>query len=192
MSIIIREAVKEDCPQMMKLVKELALYEKAPDEVTVDFDHFVESGFGEKPVWKAIVATSPLSYSGLEKEAEKEVTNITNSFSLSSSPFPPPTGEIEGAGGGAAVVGFALWYIRYSTWKGQRMYLEDILVTEKMRGKGIGKLLMDKLIEICKEKKYSGLVWQVLEWNEPAINFYKKYEEVNFDGEWVNCMINFK
>jgi GNAT superfamily N-acetyltransferase len=87
------------------------------------------------------------------------------------------------------VTGFALYYIRYSTWKGQRMYLEDILVTEKMRGHGIGKLLFDKLIEVCKEKKYSGLVWQVLQWNEPAINFYKKYDGVKFDNEWVNCSI---
>ncbi|MCG7859724.1 GNAT family N-acetyltransferase, partial [Flavihumibacter sediminis] len=73
------------------------------------------------------------------------------------------------------VQGFALYYIRYSTWKGQRMYLEDILVTESMRGKGLGKLLFDRLIEEAKEKGLNGIVWQVLEWNEPAINFYKKY-----------------
>jgi GNAT superfamily N-acetyltransferase len=93
--------------------------------------------------------------------------------------------------GETEIVGFALYYIRYSTWKGQRMYLEDILVTEKMRGKGIGKLLFDRLIDICKEKKYSGMVWQVLDWNEPAIHFYKKYEGVVFDTEWVNCSLNF-
>lgn len=89
------------------------------------------------------------------------------------------------------VEGFALCYIRYSTWKGQRLYLEDFLVSEKMRGKGIGKLLFDTLIEACKAKKYSGLVWQVLDWNEPAINFYKKYPEVNIDKGWLNCYINF-
>ncbi len=89
------------------------------------------------------------------------------------------------------VAGFALYYVRYSTWKGQRMYLEDLLVTEAMRGKGIGKLLFDRLIQECKEKKYSGLVWQVLDWNEPAINFYKKYEGVKFDGEWINCSLDF-
>ena len=87
------------------------------------------------------------------------------------------------------IVGFALYYVRYSTWKGQRMYLEDILVTNEMRGKGIGKLLMDKLIEEAKEKKFNAIVWQVLEWNEPAINFYRKYN-ASFDGEWVNVSIN--
>jgi GNAT superfamily N-acetyltransferase len=150
MEIQVRRAVKKDCAAMMELIKELAVYEKAPDEVTVDFDHFIESGFGENPVWSAFVA-----------EADKHV------------------------------VGFALYYIRYSTWKGQRMYLEDILVNEAFRGKGIGKLLFDRLIEEAKEKKLNGLVWQVLDWNEPAINFYKKYEGVTFDGEWVNCSLNF-
>jgi GNAT superfamily N-acetyltransferase len=149
MEINIRPAVKEDCAAMMQLIHELAVYEKAPQEVTVNFDHFVESGFGEKPVWWAFVA-------------EKDET----------------------------VVGFALYYIRYSTWKGQRMYLEDLLVTEEMRGNGIGGLLLDKLIEEAKEKKFSGMMWQVLDWNEPAINFYKKYN-ANFDGEWLNVSINF-
>jgi L-amino acid N-acyltransferase YncA len=155
----IRKATKEDCTAIMKLVQELAEYEKEPNAVIVTMEHFIESGFGEKSVWEAFVATSPLP-SRLSGEEE-------------------------------AVVGFALYYIRYSTWKGQRMYLEDLLVTDAMRGKGVGKLLMDTLIEECKAKKYSGLVWQVLDWNEPAINFYKKYEGVKFDGEWVNCSIDF-
>jgi GNAT superfamily N-acetyltransferase len=151
MEIVIRKAVKEDCKRMMELVQELAEYEKEPDAVTVSFDHFVESGFGEQPVWWALVA------------------------------------EIDGA-----IEGFALCYIRYSTWKGQRLYLEDFIVSERMRGHGIGKLLFDKLLEECKAKKYSGMVWQVLDWNEPAINFYKKYPEVNIDGGWLNCSINFQ
>jgi GNAT superfamily N-acetyltransferase len=129
-------------------VRELAEYEKAPQEVTVSLEHFTESGFGAQPVWWAFVA------------------------------------ESEGV-----VHGFALYYIRYSTWKGQAMYLEDILVTEAMRGKGLGKLLFDRLIEEAKEKKLSRMVWQVLEWNTPAINFYKKYAAA-FDGEWVNCSID--
>ncbi len=86
------------------------------------------------------------------------------------------------------VIGFALYYIRYSTWKGQRMYLEDFYVEEKWRGNGTGKLLFDAVINDAKEKKFSGILWQVLSWNEPAINFYKKYN-ANFDDGWLNCSI---
>ena len=87
------------------------------------------------------------------------------------------------------VEGFALYYIRYSTWKGQRLYLEDLLVTEKMRGKGLGKLLFDRLLEEVKEKNFQGMVWQVLDWNKPAIDFYKKYN-AGFDSGWVNCAVD--
>ena len=86
------------------------------------------------------------------------------------------------------IVGFALYYVRYSTWKGQAMYLEDILITHEMRGNGIGKLLFDRLIEEAREKKFNRIIWQVLDWNEPAINFYKKYN-ADFDAGWLNCSI---
>ena len=155
-NIIIRRAIKEDCPRLLELIQELADYEKAPGEVTVTLKHFEDSGFGSNPVWWAFVAASP---------------NPSN-------------------GGEEAIQGFALYYIRYSTWKGQRMYLEDIIVTERMRCKGIGTKLFNRLIEEGKEKKFHGIVWQVLEWNEPAINFYKKYN-ASFDAEWVNCSITF-
>jgi GNAT superfamily N-acetyltransferase len=147
MEITIRRAVKEDCPRLLELVKELATYERAPDEVTVTLEHFAESGFGERPVWWTFVA------------------------------------EL-----GGVIQGFVLYYIRYSTWKGQAMYLEDILITHSMRGKGIGKLLFDRLIEEAKEKKFNRIIWQVLDWNEPAINFYKKYN-ADIDGGWLNCSI---
>jgi GNAT superfamily N-acetyltransferase len=150
MNIEIRKAEKKDCKRLMELIHQLAVYEKASDEVAVTLDHFEESGFGQKPVWWAFVA------------------------------------EADGI-----VEGFALYYIRYSTWKGQRMYLEDILVSQELRGKGVGKLLFDKLLEEAKGKKFTGVVWQVLDWNEPAINFYKKYKDVRIDGEWLNCSINF-
>src|SRR5258706_9183100 len=84
--------------------------------------------------------------------------------------------------GRGEVIGFALYYIRFSTWKGQRMYVEDLLITEKMRGKGIGKLLFNALIKEANQKKLSGITWQVLDWNEPAINFYKKLGDVTFDA----------
>lgn len=86
------------------------------------------------------------------------------------------------------IVGFALYYIRFSTWKGQRMYLEDFYVTQDQRGNGIGKLLFDQLIEEAQAKQLNAIVWQVLKWNEPGINFYKKYNAA-FDGEWFNCNI---
>lgn len=86
------------------------------------------------------------------------------------------------------IVAFALYYIRFSTWKGQRLYLEDIIVTQDMRGKGIGKMLFDRLIQEGKEKKLQGMNWQVLEWNDPAIHFYKKYD-TTLDPEWLNGSI---
>jgi GNAT superfamily N-acetyltransferase len=153
MEVNIRKAVKEDCTRLLELVTELAIYEKAPDDVTVTLEHFTESGFGKNPVWWAFVAELPLS-PGEER----------------------------------SVVGFALYYIRYSTWKGQAMYLEDLIVTEPMRGNKIGKLLFDRLIEEAREKKFNRIIWQVLDWNEPAINFYKKYQ-AEFDGGWLNCQL---
>lgn len=87
------------------------------------------------------------------------------------------------------ILGFALYYIRFSTWKGQRMYLEDLLVTQEARGKGIGSLLMNALKTEAKAKGLTAICWQVLDWNEPAINFYKKHQ-ASFDKEWVNCVIN--
>ena len=144
----LRIAVKEDCPRLLDLVHELAVFEKAPDEVTVTLNEFEEAGFGNKPVWMAFVVES-----------------------------------------GGVIVGFALYYIRYSTWKGCRMYLEDLIVTESWRGKGVGKLLFDRLIQEARELGFNGMTWQVLDWNEPAINFYKKYEAA-IDAGWLNASLS--
>lgn len=86
------------------------------------------------------------------------------------------------------IVGISLFYWRYSTWKGKRLYLEDIIVTDSMRGHGIGKLLMDRTMQHALDEGCSGMLWQVLDWNEPAINFYKKYN-ANFSGEWLNVSL---
>ena len=83
------------------------------------------------------------------------------------------------------VVGFAIFYVKYSTWKGPCIYLEDLCVSESMRGKGIGALLFEKLIRESKDRGYQRMDWQVLDWNEPAINFYKKYN-AELDPEWLN------
>lgn len=84
------------------------------------------------------------------------------------------------------IIGLSLYYWRYSTWKGKRLYLEDIIVTERERGKGAGKLLFDRTMRKALEDNCTGMMWQVLEWNEPAIEFYKKYGS-KLDAEWVNC-----
>lgn len=146
--IDIRVAKKQDCPRLLELVNELALFERAPEEVTVTLQEFEDAGFGAKPVWKAYVA------------------------------------EVDGV-----VVAMALYYIRYSTWKGCRLFLEDLIVTEEYRGQGIGKSLFDRIIVEAKEKGFSGMVWQVLDWNEPALNFYKKYEACIEPG-WLNASLS--
>jgi len=84
------------------------------------------------------------------------------------------------------IVGISLYYYRYSTWKGKRLYLEDIVVTETHRGKGIGKQLFDITMKKALDDNCTGMMWQVLEWNKPAIDFYKQYN-AQLDGEWVNC-----
>jgi len=147
MNLNIRFAVAEDCSRLLELINELAVYERAPEEVTVTLEHFIDAGFGKNPVWKAFVA---------------EVDSI--------------------------VVGFALYYTRYSTWKGCRLYLEDFIVTEAFRGKGLGKILFEKVIEEAKNGNYSGMVWQVLDWNEPAINFYNKYQ-AQLESGWLNAAL---
>lgn len=91
---------------------------------------------------------------------------------------------------GNKVIGMAIFYTGYSTWKGKTLYLEDFLVTESWRRKGIGKLLFDRVIDEAKERKVRRMDWQVLEWNEPAINFYRKYECL-LDEEWWNGRIKF-
>lgn len=87
------------------------------------------------------------------------------------------------------VVGFALYYTSYSTWKGRCLYLEDFLVTESYRRKGIGELLFKTVQEIAKERNVLRFEWQVLDWNVPAINFYRKHA-ADLDEEWINCRIN--
>ncbi|MCC5937313.1 MAG: GNAT family N-acetyltransferase [Lunatimonas sp.] len=143
----IRKGEKSDIPAVFELIKELALYEKAPEQVTNSIAMMEEDGFGKHPVYGFFVA----------EKAD--------------------TGKI---------IGTAIYYYRYSTWKGRRLYLEDYIVTESERGKGAGKLLFEKVMQQCMEDNCTGMMWQVLDWNEPAINFYKKYDS-EFDEGWINC-----
>lgn len=143
----VREGKKEDLPAILELIKELALYEKAPEEVTNTLEMMEKDGFGPDPVFGFFVL-------------EKKETNT--------------------------IIGTAIYYYRYSTWKGKRLYLEDYIVTEKERGKGAGKLLFERVMAKSLEEGCTGMMWQVLDWNEPAINFYKKYD-ASMEEEWINC-----
>lgn len=146
-NINIRWATVQDIPEIMELVRELAIYEKAEHELTVSLEAFKDAGFGPEAIWKAFVA-----------EYENEI------------------------------VGISLFYPRFSTWKGRKLYLEDIVVKAPWRGKKIGKKLFDATYEYACQNNYHSLFWQVLDWNEPAINFYKKYQ-VNIDKEWLNVSL---
>jgi GNAT superfamily N-acetyltransferase len=86
------------------------------------------------------------------------------------------------------IIGLSLYYWRYSTWKGKRLYLEDIIVTASERGKGAGQMLFNRTMEKALEENCTGMMWQVLDWNEPAIKFYKKYG-ARIDGQWLNCSL---
>jgi GNAT superfamily N-acetyltransferase len=144
MNITIRKGIKTDIPQVLNLIKELAIYEKAPQEVTNTVAQMEKEGFGENPAYEMFVA------------------------------------EIN-----ATIVGIAVYFYSYSTWKGRCMYLDDIVVTESMRGKGIGDKLFKTVINKAKEENVPKLHWQVLDWNEPAINFYQKFK-ADLDPEWIN------
>ncbi|HEX9649066.1 MAG TPA: GNAT family N-acetyltransferase [Cyclobacteriaceae bacterium] len=145
MGIKIREGKKEDLPKTLELVKELAAYEKALDEVENTVEMMERDGFGDNPVFGMYVA--------------ERVNQI---------------------------IGVAIYYFRYSTWKGKKLYLEDMVITEEERGKGVGKLLFERVVKKAQEEQCTGMSWQVLDWNGPAIKFYEKYN-ATFDGQWLNC-----
>jgi len=150
MQITIRPAIQTDVPAMLGLVQELALYEKAPLEVTVTLEEMTAAGFGPGAIWKAFVSI------------------------------------VDGK-----LVGMSLYFTKYSTWKGKCMYIDDIIVTESMRGAGIGKLLFEETVAEAKRTHMRRLEWQVLEWNTPAINFYNKFSAV-LDPEWVNGKLTYE
>lgn len=139
----IRPAQKGDEQAIMELIRGLALYEKAPEEVVNTAEDLAVHLF-EEQICNALVA---------EKDD--------------------------------FVVGFALFYTNYSTWKGKCLYLEDFYVLPEFRGKGIGSQLFDEVVKIAKDRGVKRMDWQVLDWNEPALNFYRKKQAV-LDPEWIN------
>ncbi|MFT4600744.1 MAG: GNAT superfamily N-acetyltransferase [Arenicella sp.] len=117
------------------------------------------------------------------ENAEEQVTNTLDEL-IESGFGENPTYECVVAESDT-IKGFAIFYTSYSTWKGNCLYLEDLLVTKSERGTGIGKLLFDEVLGIAKRRGAKRFEWQVLDWNEPAINFYKKYN-ADLDPEWIN------
>lgn len=152
-----RKACKQDIPQILTLIKDLAAFEKEPDAVQVTEAELATYGFGSHPYWWAFVA---------EQKANKAATS--------------------------KIVGMALYYYRYSTWKGPLLYLEDLIIKEGFRGQGIGAQLMNHLKSEALEKGVKGLCWQVLDWNQPAIDFYKTLPNSQFSKEWINVSILFE
>jgi GNAT superfamily N-acetyltransferase len=144
----IRKAEKEDAPVMMELIYELAEFEKAPESVINTSRKIEIDGFGENPLFYALVAAFQ-----------------------------------------DRVVGMSLCCFRYSTWKGKRLYLEDLIVTGNFRGRGIGKALFEETMKLAKIENCSGMNWQLLDWNTPAMDFYKKYGS-EFESGWLNAQID--
>ena len=140
----IRPATIADTEEILAMIYELALYEKAPDEAKATREQIIDTFFCKDPkVFCEIV-------------------------------------EVDGA-----VAGLAIWFLNYSTWQGKHgIYLEDLFIRPEFRGAGYGKALLKHLASICDDRGYGRFQWWVLDWNEPAIEFYKSLGAVAMD-EWT-------
>ena len=144
MKTTIRKGIREDLPSVLKLIKELADFENAKDQVTITLEDLEKDGFGEHPWYWFLVA---------EKDDK--------------------------------IVGLSFYWIRYSTWKGKFLFLEDFVIKQESRRHGIGSKLFEETLKICKKLRLNGMIWQVLDWNTPAIDFYKKYD-ADISKNWLN------
>jgi GNAT superfamily N-acetyltransferase len=144
---LIRTGQLKDITAVYELIKELADYENAIDEVETTPESMEKDAFFDNSLFRFIVAEQ-----------------------------------------NSKIVGTAIYFFTYSTWKGKVLYLEDIVVSQSHRRGGIGKLLFDFLVKTAKEEHVKRMSWQVLNWNEPAINFYKKIS-TTFDDTWINCKL---
>ena len=157
MEFQVRKATKNDMPSVLKLINELAVYEREPDAVEVTVADLERDGFSDQPLFNCFVA-----------EAEDKI------------------------------VGMALFYNRYSTWKGKTIHLEDLIVNEDYRGKGIGVQLYKKVMQFALEENIKRVEWVVLDWNTPAVNFYKntgaivfsEWDTVQFDQDSIKKFLN--
>ena len=144
MEITIRKGEKADLPTVLELIKELADYENALNQVSITLEELENDGFGERPWYWFIVA---------EKDND--------------------------------IIGLSFYWIRYSTWKGKFLFLEDFVIKKEYRNQGVGSKLFEETIKVCQKLNLNGMIWQVLEWNTPAINFYKKYN-ADISKNWLN------
>lgn len=131
-TILIRRALESDVPDILRLIRELAIFEREPDAVEVTEQDLIREGFGEDPLFACLLALD-----------------------------------------GNVVAGMALYYYRFSTWKGRAIHLEDLIVNEAYRGQGIGSRLLDEIVTIGREEGLRRINWEVLDWNQPAIDFYE-------------------
>lgn len=144
-------------PAVLRLITELAVFEREPDAVVITADDLERDGFGNDPLFQTFVA------------------------------------EVAGE-----ILGIALFYYRYSTWKGKTIHLEDLIVTEKARGTGVGNALYKAVIEQGKTDKVRRIEWNVLDWNTSAISFYEKsganiladWRVVHMDENGINDFLN--
>ena len=150
MNFTIRKGEKEDMSSVLKLIKELAVFEKESNSVEVSVDTLITNGFKDNPAFNIYVA-----------EFENNI------------------------------VGMALFYNRFSTWKGPSIHLEDLIVTKKFRQKGIGKALYNKVLEFALNHGKQRVEWVVLDWNTPAINFYKSTGATMLE-DWNICQMTRK
>ena len=146
--MIIRKGRKQDIPQVLDLIKELAEYEKALEQVSNTLERLENDGFGDSPVYDLFVAES-----------------------------------------NNKIIGIAITFFRYSTWKGKNLYIEDLVVSENFRRRGIGLKIFEKVKEFAEDSSCVGISLQVLDWNKTGINFYKKLN-MKLDNEWINCYLN--
>lgn len=144
----VREAIKTDMPQVLELIKELAIFEKEPDVVEVTVTDLEREGFGKNPLFICFVADASTEFS--------------------------PDAEIVGA---------ALVYYRFSTWKGRTLHLEDLIVKEANRGNGIGGALYKQVMKFADDHGLKRVAWDVLDWNTGAIRFYER-SGANLMKDW--------
>ncbi len=152
--IHIRQAASQaDFAAAHRLIKELAAFEEAAEEVTLSLEQFIVDGSGENPLYQLTLAEF------CKENGDKEI------------------------------VGMCLYYTIYSTWKGKILYLDDLVVTEAFRRKGVGKLLVAHLFDYARTIEANQVRWHVLDWNEPAIQFYRKLN-MKLEDDWITCKLS--